>query len=90
MTGITKGAWTIQHHTYFTTDVWWVSVDKELIADVTGEANVRLIASAPKLYQALKEITELAPRDKLRLPYAHQVVEIADKALALVEGKEQL
>lgn len=40
-----------------------------------------------ELYEALKEITELAPRDKLRLPYAIQAVEIADKALAKAEGK---
>ena len=41
------------------------------------------------LCNALKEITELAPRKKLNLPYAIQVVEIADKALAELrkEGK---
>ncbi len=39
------------------------------------------------MYEALKEITELAPRDKLRLPYAVRVVEIADKALAKAENK---
>jgi len=43
--------------------------------------------AAPQLHKALKEITELAPRDKLRLPYAIQVVEIAEKALALKEAK---
>ena len=43
--------------------------------------------AAPKLLLALKEITELAPRDKLKLPYAIQVVEIADRAIAKVEGK---
>ena len=40
-----------------------------------------------EMYRALKEITELAPRDKLRLPYAIQAVEIADKALAKAEMK---
>ena len=44
--------------------------------------------AAPDMYEALKEITELAPRDKLKLPYAIKVVEIADKALAKAEGKE--
>ncbi len=48
-------------------------------------ANAHLIAAAPDLYEALKEITELAPRDKLNLPYAVQAVEIADKALAKVK-----
>jgi hypothetical protein len=46
------------------------------------------LLQTPAMYEALKEISELAPRDKLRLPYAHQVVEIVDKALALVGGKE--
>ena len=32
--------------------------------------------------KALRDITELAPREKLRLPYAIQAVEIADQALA--------
>ena len=41
--------------------------------------------SISELYEALKEITELAPRDKLRLPYAIQVVEIAEQALAKVK-----
>ncbi len=41
------------------------------------------------MYEALKEITELAPRDKLRLPYAIAAVEIADKALAKAEGREE-
>ena len=44
-----------------------------------------LIRKAPQMYEALKEITELAPRDKLRLPYAIAAVEIADKALAKAE-----
>ena len=43
--------------------------------------------AATEMYEALKAITELAPRDKLRLPYAIEVVEIADKALARAEGK---
>ncbi len=50
-------------------------------------ANAPLIAAAPDMYEALKEIVGLAPRDKLKLPYAIQVVEIADKALAKVEVK---
>ena len=64
----------------------------EIVLPSTGyraeaEANANLIAAAPELLEALKEITELAPRDKLKLPYAIQVVEIADRAIAEVEGK---
>jgi len=44
--------------------------------------------AAGDMYEALKEITELAPRDKLRLPYAIQVVKIADEALAKAKPKE--
>jgi len=51
-----------------------------------AEANAQLIAAAPYMYEALKEITELAPRNKLKLPYAIQVVEIAEQALAEAEG----
>ena len=54
----------------------------------SAEANAYLIAAAPEMYEALKEITELAPRDKLKLPYAFQVIEIADRALGKAEGKK--
>jgi len=52
-----------------------------------AQANAHLIAAAPDMYEALKEITELAPRAMLKLPYAIQAVEIAEKALAKAEGK---
>lgn len=37
------------------------------------------------LVEALEAITKESPRDKLRLPYAINVVEIAEKALASVK-----
>lgn len=58
-----------------------------LTIDELKQLNPNLCKAAPELYEALKEIKELAPRDKLRLPYALQVVEIADKAIAKVGEK---
>jgi hypothetical protein len=86
MSQYTKGEWQI------TTRDGRVSIYDEsnrlLSTMIDGSlANAHLMAAAPGMYRALKKITELAPRDKLRLPYAIQVVEIAEKALTKAEGK---
>ncbi len=56
-------------------------------ASVNPDNPMAVAESIKYMYEALKEITELAPRDKLKLPYAIKVVEIADKALLKAEGK---
>ncbi len=55
---------------------------------IYDEAIIKILerTAVVDMQEALKEITELAPRDKLKLPYAIQAVEIADKALAKAEG----
>lgn len=58
----------------------WVGLRQEI--ERLKAENTRLKEVNQKLTEALKEITELAPRQTLKLPYAIQVVEIADKALA--------
>lgn len=66
----------------------WIHIsDGKLPIALVHPKYVDKFLAAPDMYEALKEITELAPRDKLRLPYAIQVVEIAEKALA--KAKEE-
>lgn len=55
--------------------------------EINPDNPMAVAESIKELREALKEITELAPRDKLNSPYAKQVVEIADKALAKAEVK---
>ncbi len=90
----TKGEWKL-NDVSFRRDYreFVVNADLRTTAESQGDspeeavANVHLIAAAPDMREALKDITELAPRDKLRMPYAIAAVEIADKALAKAEGR---
>lgn len=48
--------------------------------------NANLIAAAPEMYEALKDIIDQCPMPTL--PYGRKVVELAKAALAKAEGKE--
>lgn len=55
------------------------------------EANARLIASAPELLEALKEILETNQKRRPGIPVArsaNRMVEIAKQAIAKAEGRE--
>lgn len=73
-------------------------LDKEgwLVADVflepickEGNANANLIAAAPDMYEALKELFKLLEGDKAPKWRAIAFYDIAKKALAKAEGKEE-
>lgn len=54
-----------------------------------GNANADLIAAAPDMYEALKELFKLLEGDKAPKWRAIAFYDIAKKALAKAEGKEE-
>ena len=81
---VTKGDWVVEHYT--NPDDWAIkTADGRLVAQhVFPEANAYLMAAAPTMYLALKQIASCeshAPGD---------VVDIARKALSKAEGKSSV
>jgi hypothetical protein len=79
----TPGPWKIGKDTRV------IGADSEVVcfgnsANDKNKANARLIAAAPELLEALKEIIGECPDPKL--PYGHRINEIARAAIAKAQG----
>ena len=89
MSGFTKGKWVYDKH------YGCIHHDGKLIAEVAGaggsnyrhaqgEANARLIAAAPEMYELLKVWTQIQAQPALMIAQ-----ENARKLLASIDGKEE-
>ena len=58
-----------------------------VVAETDGEEEARLIAAAPQMYEALKEVVEAKKRYGLGL-WTIEKLKLLDEALAAAEGRE--
>lgn len=79
----TKGEWTTgQREGEYS---HWVDIGMSQRITVVNKANAQLIASAPDLYEALKELVGRDEYGSIRLPT--QALDIMKKAIAKAEGE---
>ena len=88
MINYTKGEWILNKEPYLGKDTYilWVAGEGQIAKITTNKANAQLIASAPDLYEALKNLRHIYT-DYLKGSRELDFWVKVDKALAKAEGK---